>query len=234
MAYTDGGLQSGCTDTWHQLATAAIAQLSAACKSQPDPRRVYKTVVTRLLAPILKLEIEPGVFFCAGGYSATTPGTGQETWSSVYPMHASTGLKARGPAEATAKAWGCAGEGAAGGSGWRALVHAARQLLDAVVFGRDHIGHIQELAIASWTGMSQGGAATGEAGAEGALPVLRAPRHGKYAALPFEVSELLPAVPVMPSALWSHAFHTSEGQGSSLRLRLYTADALCRDVHHVI
>ena len=135
----------------------------------------------------------------------------------------------RGPHEADAKAMGCAGVGAAGGSGWRALVHAARQLLDAVVFGKDHMGHIQELASASWTGMSQDGADTGEAGrhtaspaADGALPVLRTPRHGKYAALPFEVRQMMPGIPAMVSTLRAHAFQSSDSQGSFYLLHLYT------------
>ena len=117
------------------------------------------------------------------------------------------------------------------GLAWRALVHAARQLLDAVLFGSDHIGHIQELASASWTGMIQE-AEKGEAGehtallrAESALPALRAPRHGKYAALPFEVSALLSAMPAMPSTLWAHAFQSSDRQGSSHCVRLHTAVA---------
>ena len=168
-----------------------------------------------------------------------TSNSGQETRSVVLHMHASTG-GIQGPCEAATEAMGCAGEGAAGGSAWRALVHAARQLLDAVLLGSDHIGHVQELASASWTGMIQE-AEKGEAGehtallrAESALPALRAPRHGKYAALPFEVSALLSAMPAMPSTLWAHAFQSSDRQGSSHCVRLNTAVALCEDVHYML
>ena len=150
-----------------------------------------------------------------------TSNSGQETRSFVLHMHASRG-GIQGPCEAATEAMGCAGEGAAGRSSWRAIVHAARQLLDAVLFSKDHIGHIQELASASWTGVAHDHAERGEAGehtallrAEGALPALRAPRHGKYAALPFEVSELLSAMPVMPSAWGAHAFQPSDKKGSS-------------------
>ena len=60
VAHADRGLQSNCTDAWCQLATAAIAQLGATCKSQPDSRKVFKTVATRLLVPILELESDKG------------------------------------------------------------------------------------------------------------------------------------------------------------------------------
>ena len=60
VAHADRGLQSSCTDAWCQLATAAIAQLGATCKSQPDSRKVFKTVATRLLVPILELESDKG------------------------------------------------------------------------------------------------------------------------------------------------------------------------------
>ena len=60
VAHADQGFQSSCKDAWCQLATAVIAQLGATCKSQPDSRKVFKTVATRLLAPILKLDIDRG------------------------------------------------------------------------------------------------------------------------------------------------------------------------------
>ena len=220
VAHADRGLLTSCTDIWCQLATAAIAQLHAACKSHPDPRKVFKTVATRLLAPILKLEIDRGEpLLCWGTQCNNT-----QHWPRdpvLCPSHACKYRWIQGPCEAATEAMGCAGEGAAGRSSWRALVHAARQLLDAVLFSKDHIGHIQELASASWTGIAHDHAERGEAGkhtallgAEGALPALRAPRHGKYAALPFEVSDLLSAMPAMPSTLWAHASQASDRQAA--------------------
>ena len=56
--------QGKSTDTWCKLAAQAVSQLMAACKSQSDPKKTFKTVVTRLLVPILIMNPRKGEWLC--------------------------------------------------------------------------------------------------------------------------------------------------------------------------
>jgi hypothetical protein len=59
-AHVEGDARSPTADAWAKVATQEIGQLQAAFRSQPDHKKAFRIVVTRLLIPILKMDPKTG------------------------------------------------------------------------------------------------------------------------------------------------------------------------------